>query len=347
MAYNLSAFAGAGAQFFNDSGVPLSGGLLYTYAAGTTTPATTWTSSSGTVANTNPIVLDSGGRTPNEIWVTNGSVYKFILKNSDGVTIGTYDNIPSLNDISTFNNLITVTGTNTLIGTATPPFTGYTAGMTVSFLPAATNTGAVTIDISGLGAKNVYLDSSTALTAGDLTVGKMAVLEYDGTRFQLISSAQSATRTGAVMSYATANPPPGWLAANGSAISRTTYAALFTAIGTAFGSGDGSTTFNVPDLRDKMALGSGNLYALAATGGSKDAIVVSHTHTITDPGHVHTYDQASNTYIQGSIGGTGMTNKSTGNTGSATTGVSVNTAGSSGSGANLPPYLGLLACIKY
>jgi len=188
MAVNLSAFAGVGAQFFNDSGVPLSGGLLYSYAAGTTTPATTWTTNSGTVANTNPIVLDSAGRTPNEIWITSGADYKFILKTSTGVTVGTYDDVPSLNDFTAFNNLITVTGTNSLIGTSVPPYTAYTTGMTVSFAPVATNTGAVTLDLDGLGAKNVTFDASTALSAGAIAVGKIATLQYDGTRFQLTNS---------------------------------------------------------------------------------------------------------------------------------------------------------------
>jgi hypothetical protein len=188
MAFNLSAFAGAGAQFFTDSGVPLSGGLLYSYAAGTTTPATTWTTSAGTVANTNPIVMDSAGRTPNEIWITGGIDYKFILKTSAGVTVGTYDNIPSLNDFTAFNNLTTVTGTNSLIGTSTPPFTSYITGMTISFVPVATNTGAVTLDLDGLGAKNVYFDATTALNAGAIAVGKIATLEYDGTRFQMTNS---------------------------------------------------------------------------------------------------------------------------------------------------------------
>lgn len=188
MAVNLSAFAGVGAQFFNDSGVPLSGGLLYSYAAGTTTPATTWTTNTGTVANTNPIVLDSAGRTPAEIWITSGVDYKFILKTSTGITVGTYDDVPSLNDFTAFNNLITVTGTNSLIGTSVPPYTAYTTGMTLSFVPVAANTGAVTIDLDGLGAKNVYFDASTPLNAGAIAVGKITTLEYDGTRFQMTNS---------------------------------------------------------------------------------------------------------------------------------------------------------------
>ena len=100
MTVNISLFAGAGAQFFNNSGVPLSGGLLYTYAAGTTTPATTYTSSTGATANSNPIVLDSAGRPPSSIWLTTGSSYKFVLQTSLAVQIGSWDNIPGANDFT-------------------------------------------------------------------------------------------------------------------------------------------------------------------------------------------------------------------------------------------------------
>ena len=93
MSVSLSPYAGAGAQFFDNNGNPLAGGLIYTYAAGTTTPAATYTSSSGGTANANPIVLDSAGRTPAQIWLTEGSSYKFVLQTSLGVTIKTDDNI--------------------------------------------------------------------------------------------------------------------------------------------------------------------------------------------------------------------------------------------------------------
>ena len=191
MAYNLSAFAGAGAQFFDSNGTPLVGGLLYVYTAGTTTPATSWTTNSGASANTNPIVLNAAGRTPFEIWLNSGVTYKFALYTSTGVLIGTYDNIPAIDDPTVFNNLITVTGTNALIGTSVPPYTSYVAGMTLSFVPVATNTGAVTLDLDGLGAKNVFVGSSTALVGSELVAGRIAQIEYDGTRFQLYQSSVS------------------------------------------------------------------------------------------------------------------------------------------------------------
>lgn len=95
MTVNLSLFAGAGAQFFDNNGVILSGGLVYTYAAGTTTPQAVYTTSSGSIAHTNPIVLDSSGRIPSggEIWLTDAVAYKFVLKTSAGITLGTYDNV--------------------------------------------------------------------------------------------------------------------------------------------------------------------------------------------------------------------------------------------------------------
>ena len=188
MSINISYFAGAGAQFFDANGAPLTGGLLYTYLAGTTTPVTTYTSPSGAVNNTNPIVLDAAGRTPNEIWVDGGVFYKFVLKSSSFVQIGTYDNIPAVGDITTATTLITVSGTNSLIALATPTLGGYAAGQTFSFIAQNNNTAAVTIDVDNLGVKAVTRDGSVALVADDLLAGKMHVIEYDGTRFQLINT---------------------------------------------------------------------------------------------------------------------------------------------------------------
>jgi len=95
MTVSLSMLAGAGAQFSDDNGAPLAGGLLYTYTAGTTTPAVTYQTSSGSggSSNSNPIVLDSAGRVPYQIWLTDGVSYKFVLKTSAGATIRTEDNL--------------------------------------------------------------------------------------------------------------------------------------------------------------------------------------------------------------------------------------------------------------
>jgi microcystin-dependent protein len=107
MAVNLSPI-GNGQQFFDNNGIPLNGGLLYTYQAGSTTALTTYTDISGSIANSNPIVLDSAGRSSNEVWLTYGLNYKFVLKTSAGVTIGTYDNIYG------------IVGVQTAVGTTIP-----------------------------------------------------------------------------------------------------------------------------------------------------------------------------------------------------------------------------------
>ena len=79
--------------------------------------------------------------------------------------------------------------------------------------------------------------------------------------------------------------PTGYLLCDGSAVSRVTYTDLFNAIGTAHGAGDGSTTFNLPNLRNRFVVGEGTSYALAATGGSADATLVSHSHTVDSHSH--------------------------------------------------------------
>jgi hypothetical protein len=94
MAVFLSPVGGVAAQFFTNTGAVLTGGKLYTYAAGTTTPLASYTTSSGNVARTNPVILDAAGRVPSggEIWILPVS-YKFVLTDSNDVLIATYDNI--------------------------------------------------------------------------------------------------------------------------------------------------------------------------------------------------------------------------------------------------------------
>lgn len=239
MSVNLSPI-GNGQQFFDNNGVPLNGGLLYAYQAGSSTPLATYTDINGTIANSNPIVLDASGRSTNEIWLTYGYFYKFVLKDSSGVTIGTYDNIYG------------IIGVQTAVGTTIP------AGM-------------------------------ISLWYGSI---------------------------GSV--------PAGWYLCDGSN--------------------------GTPDLRDRFIVGAGSTYSVAQTGGSTDAIVVSHTHTatVTDPGHNHTYTTKGGTSPQSGTATQVWVNESTANTSTSTTGISVanSSTGVSGTNANLPPYYALAYVMK-
>jgi hypothetical protein len=99
MSVNLSP-VGNGFQFFTNNGEPLVGGKLDTYQAGSTTPLTTFTDSSGLIANTNPIVLGTDGRPPDTIWLSAGFFYKFVLSDANNVQIQVYDNLYGIIGVS-------------------------------------------------------------------------------------------------------------------------------------------------------------------------------------------------------------------------------------------------------
>lgn len=123
----LSPVGGVAAQFFTNSGVPLTGGKLYTYAAGTTTPQATYTSSSGGTAHANPIILDSAGRVPGgEIWLL-GARYKFVLYTSVDVLIATYDNIAGAGVLLPIN--FTGTGSTTTYSISGSVVSVYISGV--------------------------------------------------------------------------------------------------------------------------------------------------------------------------------------------------------------------------
>lgn len=156
----------------------------------------------------------------------------------------------------------------------------YELGLQIVFVASAVNTGAVTVDVEDLGEVPVVKNGGAPLAAGDLQPGAVYTLFFDGTQFQVAgglaaspvvpdayTKAESDGRfmpigaigdispAGSVMHFARSTPPNGWLRANGSLVSRTDYAELFAVIGTAFGPGDGSTTFRLPDLRGEFIRG--------------------------------------------------------------------------------------------
>jgi hypothetical protein len=250
MASVLLSPVGNGQQFFNNNGTPNAGGLIYTYQAGSSTLLTTYTTVNGTIANTNPIVLDAYGRTPSEIWMQTGYSYKFVIQTSATVTLQTLDNLYAILQ-------------------------------------------------------------TTPTTTPSLPTG--AIILWSGS-------------IGAI--------PSGFVICDG--------------------------TNSTPDLRDRFVIGAGNTYAVAATGGSADAITVSHTHTatststVTDPGHFHSSD--SNGAPNGSGAGAAFTNGYSNypgkDTNTKTTGITVATAtsntstGVSGTNANMPPYYALAYIMK-
>jgi hypothetical protein len=150
MAVFLSPVGGVAAQFFTNTGSVLTGGKLYTYAAGTTTPLTSYTTIAGNVARTNPVVMDAAGRVPDggEIWITAAS-YKFVLRDSNDVLIATYDNISGVG-VPT-NNPDNFTGDGTTVA--------FTLSTSVA------NENIISVYINGVYQnKNTFSVSGTTLT---------------------------------------------------------------------------------------------------------------------------------------------------------------------------------------
>lgn len=146
----LSIYAGVGWQFFDNSGNVLTGGKIFTYAAGTTTPLATYTSSAGNIAHPNPIILNASGRVPTgEVWLDYTSLYKFVLTDANDVLIATYDNIGG-----SFNAAPLIAN-----------FTGNGSQTAFTLLTAPTNENTTQIYINGVyQQKNTYTVVGTTLT---------------------------------------------------------------------------------------------------------------------------------------------------------------------------------------
>lgn len=392
----------AKAQFIDAAGIPLAGGFLYTYEAGTTTPQATYTDSTASTANSNPIVLDSRGEA--NIWLSSAN-YKFKLTDANGTEIWTVDNIaaPSTALSPVFSSnvtisantsgpalLVTQTGAGAAIrvqDSADPdasPFVVDTSGQVGIGTASPANAldvagGAIQISTSGGTARTVISANATdsyytvsddrnftvqTNSATRLTVNSTAatstvpvVLPTDPTTALQAATKQyvdtvgtTSTPPGSLMAFAGTSAPTGWLACQGQAVSQTTYAALYAAIGSTWNTGgEGAGNFRLPDLRGMFLRGTGT----NATGSSSGAVgpsvgayaadtYLNHSHSITDAGHTHTYDRLVSG--AGYAGGTGGA-ATTGNTGTSTTGIVVNTSTTGGTETK-PKNYGVLYIIK-
>jgi microcystin-dependent protein len=391
----------AKAQFIDAAGVPLAGGFLYTYEAGTTTPQATYTDSTAATANSNPIVLDARGEA--NIWLSSAN-YKFKLTDSNGTEIWTVDNIaaPSTALSPVFSSNVTISAntsgpallvTQTGAGAAirvqdsadpdSSPFVVDTTGQ----VGIGTATPANAIDVAG-GAIQISTSGGTARTvmSADSTDSIFAVSDdrnftvktNAATRLTVNSTAatstvpvvlpaipttalQAATKSyvdqvlppGCIMPFAGTSVPTDWLACQGQAVSQTTYAALFAAIGTTWNTtGEGAGNFRLPDLRGMFVRGTGT----NATGSSSGAVgpsvgayaadtYLNHSHAITDPGHAHSYTIWGERRQADGNQSSFWANDTTSTTGTATTGLTVNTSTTGGTETK-PKNYGVLYIIK-
>lgn len=132
-------------------------------------------------------------------------------------------------------------------------------------------------------------------TSSDVSAGDdVLATDHNTLRADMIDVFEKAPPIGSIVMWAggTGDVPDEWELCDGSAISRTTYSDLFTLIGTTFGSGNGSTTFNVPDMRNRFVVGAGSSYSRNSKGGS-NTVDSEHTHTVNS--HSHSISQHSHT----------------------------------------------------
>ena len=178
--------------------------------------------------------------------------------------------------------------------------------------------------------------------------------DFDGANLTGIEGIPTAT----IVPWSSASVPSGFLECNGQAVSRTTYAALFAIVSTTYGVGDGSSTFNVPDLQDNVAVGKSNNKALASTGGANTVAATGNVGGSTANATLSTGQLASHSHP----GGVSQAGTTSPNPNPVTAKVNVTNTGSTGSGqghshnmsANfsgdatsvLQPYLTVIYIIK-
>jgi len=475
-------------QFFDNNGIPLSGGKVYTYSAGTTTNKATFTDQSGLIEHTNPVVLDPAGRA--QIWLL-GS-YKFVIKDVNDVTIETTDNVASftttaeasdsffqtfsgdgstttftlsqslgtdekaiqvwvdagagvgydiqnvsaytINETSLTFNTAPATGVNNIYVSAPSLLVGSAAASAdsadLSATAAANSATAAAESVAnlsatsttslliGIGSKvfttqsgklfpagtwllitsdadptnymhgSVTSYSGTTLTMNITNIGGTGTLadwtiKVSGTQgskgdagsiddingqtsatitandeiiFGDVSDSNNTKKTtvqgiidlssipvGTTIEYSGTTTPAGFLDENGAAVSRTTYSDLFTAIGTTYGVGDGSTTFNLPNQQRRVVVGSGGT-GTGTLGNAVGDIGGSETHSLTtaeNAAHTHTVAFKNDS----TAGGTVPYSSASG--GGVAANVSTTSSGSGAAHNNIQPSIIKMKCIKY
>lgn len=181
------------------------------------------------------------------------------------------------------------------------------------------NTGAATLTITRgtteFAAVPLRMSTGAGLTSGDIVAGLVYEWTYDAGTGEFLATQVPGNQqipAGAIMDFAGGTVPAGWLLCYGQAVSRTTYSRLFTLFGTFYGAGDGSTTFNIPDLRGRVTAGvdaMGGAAANVLAGLDHGETVGSATHTLTagempvhghavsDPTHNHTLSDPTHSHI--------------------------------------------------
>lgn len=265
--------------------------------------------------------------------------------------------------------LIATTGTSTAYSMASYEVFDTLAhlhGQVLAFAPHVTNGATVTLNVDGLGAKPLRAAPGAELLAGVLVQGTPYAAVYnnaDGAFYLqgFFGNPYNIPLAGGMDYWGTAVPNSCFAFPVGQAISRATYAGLFAIMGTTYGAGDGSTTFNLPDKTGRVSAMKeaaatrltasyfgGNSVNLGAVGGSEShmlttAEIPSHSHSVTDPGHFHSYSAHTDAQPKGagisftfldSLPGALLTN-----TASAATGISINNAGGGSAHAIVPPTI--------
>lgn len=197
-----------------------------------------------------------------------------------------------LNDLG--GTPVTAGTANVITVTVNSAFTAYANGIRVAFRASETNTAATTLNVNGIGAKPVVKftpSGETALVGQEIQdnciheVVYCSFLNGASGAWLLLNPIEPAVSPGTGAPYFGGTVPNGWLLCDGTAVSRTTYSALFAAIGTTWGAGNGSTTFNLPDARNDFLRGASGTVPL---GTRQSDEIKSHSHSATiDPAGSH------------------------------------------------------------